>query len=523
MLSIKLETLLTNVLAAVLFLYCLSKFDANLSHTLQCVDTGWLIKTGQYIIAHGIPATDPFNFTCPERAIVIYQWLFAVALGALYQYGGLWLVALASTIVVALLYLWYLPSLMLRQGIKPVYVFGLLSLVCSPIFFWARPQLISFALIAVFTVILEQFRQHGYDKRLWLLPLLMVLWANSHSFWFIGLAMVATYLVPAIGENKCTNRKTLTLLLLSCLGAVLVNPYGWGLVQYNLSFTTEPDFGSIRELQPVILLYPKFNLNLLLYLMLAWLAIINGRRSVPLAGLILAASSTCAALMFYRFIPVAILLTWPYFALTLSKIHFFNNEENKKPNAPHQVSKFSRLPTRGLPLIALACAVLFFLRQFPIEKPVWFTNSDTNFETTKFLKQHPDLTKNMFCDPSIGSCLIFEDLWPVFIDTRFDFYGRRFCTEYNNCFNAEEGWQEYLKKWHVSSLCVDDTYPIYKALLLSPNWLPVFDDKHFSVWLPNNEAGAKRKLEVVNAAKRKPESNLMKQDLPPATRRLKVD
>lgn len=498
MLNTRLENLLTNSFAFLLLIFCLSKFGANIDHTLQCGDTAWLIKTGQYILAHGIPATDCFSFTCPDRPIVIYQWLFTIALGALFQLGGLWLVGLAAGIVTALIYLCYLPASMIRQGVKPIYVFGLLSLVCSPIFFWARPQSISFLLIAIFTIILERFRSHGYNKSLWLLPPLMVLWANTHSFWFIGLAMVATYLLIELAQKQCQNRKSLISLLFACIGAILLNPYGFGLITYNLSFTTEPDFGSIRELQPVLLTHPRFFINHLLYLTLAWLAILRGRRAVPLAGLILAAVACSAALMFYRFVPVAVLLTWPYMGLALSRMTIFNSNQ----------TKVSNLATWGLAAIAISCAVFSFLQRFPLGQSVWFTNSDTNLETTTFLKQHPALTKNMFCDPAIGNTLIFENLSPVFIDTRFDFYGRKFCTEYNNCFNAEEGWQSYLAKWQVSSLCVDDTYQIYQALLSSPDWLLVFDDQHFSVWLANNKAGEKKQQELIASMGGRELSNL---------------
>jgi len=504
-LNTKLENLLTNGFAFLLFISCLSKFGANIDHTLQCGDTAWLIKTGQYILSHGIPATDCFSFTCPDRPIVIYQWLFTIALGVLFQHGGLWLVGLAAGIATALIYLCYLPVSMIRQGVKPIYVFGLLSLVCSPIFFWARPQLISFLLIAVFTIILERFRNHGYNNSLWLLPPLMVLWANTHSFWFIGLAMVATYLLIELGQKQCQNRQRLLLLLFACIGAILVNPYGWGLITYNLSFTTEPDFGSIRELQPVLLTHPRLFINHLLYLTLAWLVILRGHRSVPLAGLILAAVASAAALMFYRFVPVAILLTWPYMGLALSRMTIFNRDQTKP------LKQFSNLESWGFAAIAISCAVFSFLQRFPAGQAVWFTNSDTNLETTIFLKQHPDLTKNMFCDPAIGNCLIFENLSPVFIDTRFDFYGRKFCTEYNNCFNAEEGWQSYLAKWQVSSLCVDDSYQIYQALLSSPDWLLVFDDQHFSLWLPNNQAGEKKRQELVTSMGGRELSNLAPQ------------
>jgi hypothetical protein len=498
-LSSRFEKVITYGFTALLIFVSLTKFGSSVTHTLQCADTAWLIKTGQYIIDHGLPATDPFSWTCHDRPIVIYQWLFAVLLGLLFQQGGLWLVGLATCIAVGLLYIWYLPAAMMRQGVKSVYAFGLLSLVCSPVWFWARPQLASFILIPIFTVILELTRHDGKQKWLWCLPLLMVLWANLHSFWFIGLAMVAAYLLEAILQRTTANSKALLIALCCCLTAVLINPYGWGLIQSHLSFTTEPDFGTIRELQPLLLTQAKYHLSLLLYLILAWCAIIFGRSAVPLSGLILGAAGTIAALVFYRFVPVAILLTWPYAALALAKFSFFSNDRNKELKEHKPLSSYSQLLPKVLPLLAVTCSLYFFLRHFPAGKPVWFTNSDTNIETTQFLKRHPELTKKLLCDPSVGCSLIFENLLPVFIDTRFDFYGRQFCTDFNNCFDAEEGWQQYIEKWQADTLCIDDTFPIYQALLSSPRWLLVFDDDHFSVWLPNNESGVKLRQAIINS------------------------
>ncbi len=451
----------------VMLIFCLTGFYVNIERVLQSSDTAWLIKTGQFILLHGLPTKDPFSWTCSQQPIVIYQWLFSVAASVIYQCGGLWLVGLISAILVAFIYLCFLPASMLVQRVKPVYVFGLLSLTSTPIWFWARPQLISFLLIAAFTYLLERYRLYGFQKTMWILPLLMVLWVNVHSFWFIGLIMVALYLLPAIKSVK------VACLLLLCFVSILANPYGAGIISYNLSFLSEPDFFGIWELQPNLLLAPQANIGILTYFILAWAAIIAGRAKVPLAGLLLAGAGTIASLMFYRFIPVAVLLTWPYVGVALSQFSAFRNEA---------AIKSKRLLV--LPVLAIVCACLFFVIRFPVNKPVWFTHSNSNLEVIKYLKQHPDLTKRMLCGPALGCSQILEDLGPVFIDTRFDFYGQDFCTQYNNCLQAKGNWQAYIDKWQVKSLCIENTCPLYGELLVSHFWRKKYDDGNYSIWLP---------------------------------------
>ncbi|CAN5520427.1 hypothetical protein BH11CYA1_BH11CYA1_03270 [soil metagenome] len=473
---------LAALLLALLALLCLVKFGSHIACTLQSSDSGWLIRTGQYIVEHGIPANDPFSWSSPLRPIVIYQWLYAVILGWLWQQGGLWLVGLATSIIAGLIYLWYLPASMISRGVSAVYTFAMLSLCCTPVLFWARPQITSFVLILAFGAILEHTRTNTSKKSLAALPLLMVLWANLHSFWFIGLGMVAAYLFEAAISKK-TGSKALLLALFACLLAVLINPYGTGLIVYNLSFTTEPDFASIRELQPLLLTQAKSHLYELLYLALAWAAMIMGRRSVPLAGLLLSAITSAAALLLYRFGPVAMLITWPYVSMALASFPIFRSGENIG-ELEAQPKKLRHTLNIGLACLALISALFFYVQQFPQDKPVWFTNSDSSLKVTEFLKEHPALTKRLLCDPAVGSTLIYENIVPVFFDTRFDFYGRQFCTEFNNCFDAEDGWQQYIEKWQVDAVCVDDSYRIYKALLCSPAWQKIYDDKNFSVWLP---------------------------------------
>src|SRR5262245_51402617 len=63
-------------------------------------DTGWHIRTGEWILAHGrVPYQDLFSFTKPGQPWFAWEWLWDVMFAGLHAYGGLAAVALASLLV----------------------------------------------------------------------------------------------------------------------------------------------------------------------------------------------------------------------------------------------------------------------------------------------------------------------------------------------------------------------------------------------------------------------------------------
>ena len=95
------KTWLLNIVGIALICVCVLNFCANIWRVLQSSDTAWLIKTGEYIAQHGLQVTDVFSWTVKDRPWIIYQWMFALAFGALFHKGGLWLVGLTAALAAA--------------------------------------------------------------------------------------------------------------------------------------------------------------------------------------------------------------------------------------------------------------------------------------------------------------------------------------------------------------------------------------------------------------------------------------
>jgi hypothetical protein len=471
--------------ALVLGAICFSIFRDDVWRVFQSSDTAWLVKTGEYVLTHGLPVTDIFSWTHSDRPWVIYQWFFELCAGGLYMAGGLWLAGLGGLLVFSLIYFWLLPSQMIKTGVKPVFAIAILSLIITPAWFWLRPQLFSFLLIVVFMNLLEDFRQNGLKPVLWWLPPLMVLWTNSHSFWFIGLILIFSYLASALRAKTQRHRKQLIAIAIASSLALFINPYGANILAYNYSFVSRPEIAAIKELHPILLTEPLAHCLLLLYFALCWGALILGRRHVPSTGLWLSASFTFAALCCYRFAPLGVLITWPYLSIALSNWEITRSDANGETATGLKIGKRGRLIANlAPPLLAVTACLLSYVSVFPYKHPIWFTHQYSNKGAVDFLKENPKLLDHMFCDDALGCSLILENLGPVFIDTRFDFYGQDFCNQFRRCLYAhdDDDWRNLFDSWKINSAGARNNAPLCQELKHRSSWTCVFDDGQYSIF-----------------------------------------
>ena len=66
-------------------------------------DTGWHIRTGEWILQNGrVPTTDFYSFTKPGQPWYAWEWLWDVVFAWLHQQAGMAAVVLASILVLCL-------------------------------------------------------------------------------------------------------------------------------------------------------------------------------------------------------------------------------------------------------------------------------------------------------------------------------------------------------------------------------------------------------------------------------------
>jgi len=391
--------------------------------------------------------------------------MFAAACAALYKVGSLWLVGLASCVGSALLIFWLLPRIWMNAGVNPALTFLTLAAVQTPHWFNARPQLCSYFFLLAFLSILEKYRKDG-SKLLWLLPPLMVLWVNVHSFWFIGLFALITY----TAVSRC---KKLLAVTAACIAAVFVNPYGAQLPAYVAAFATPQQYSKIYELQPWLTSAEYW--WTLLFVPFAAFVLWKRRAQIPTAGFILAAVATVAALLMRRFEPICVLMAWPYLAIALA------------PSAvPSATARFG-WKKFALPAAALALPVFTWYSQFPTLPSAWMVYTEDTYPLLKIVQDHVG-TERIFETPIIGSWMLaMNPASEVFVDSRFDAYPKQFLQRVDDCLEATEPTLDQLDQMGIQHVVVRDDMPLAHLLISSPTWYVALDDGMVSWWIRTSD------------------------------------
>ena len=203
-------------------------------------DIWWHLRTGQWIVEHGrVPATDPFSTFGHERAWVAYSWLFEVVVFGISRGSGLlgiWIFRAAMVYAVAVA----LHRLLAGREPRFVRVAGLLAVAYVALLGidterpWHFTVLFSILTVAV----IEEVRSGRRPWWLWWLPPVFALWASLHVQFVMGLGLLALATICGfIGDYRArmsgrpdqpAGGPILLALLVACLLATGINPYGFG-------------------------------------------------------------------------------------------------------------------------------------------------------------------------------------------------------------------------------------------------------------------------------------------------------
>ena len=195
-------------------------------------DLGWHLAAGDLIRAQGhIPFQDPWSFTAGGRQWFNLSWLWDVIASVIFQYtkfGGLILFVVACGAVIV----GYLTSICLSAGASAIAVcISVLSgCLLYPAFGAAYPNIYLAAApnisTMLFSVIFYGECLKGTRRR-FLLPAIMVLWANLHGGFLLGLLIVGVFGGVALLRRDWVNFKIYGFVGIGCLVATFINPLGW--------------------------------------------------------------------------------------------------------------------------------------------------------------------------------------------------------------------------------------------------------------------------------------------------------
>ena len=169
-------------------------------------DLWWHVKVGEGILAtRHWPTTDPYSFTVAGQPWIAYEWLGEVVLAAANRVAGVrgldaLLILLGFAVLAALYALATLRSGNAKAGFAAVAV---LIILATPSFS-LRPQMLGYLFLVLTLIALERFRQ-GNGRALWFLPVLFLLWVNTHGSFVIGMGAIAAYYLGGLWEFRVGN------------------------------------------------------------------------------------------------------------------------------------------------------------------------------------------------------------------------------------------------------------------------------------------------------------------------------
>ena len=168
---------------------------------LRAMDVWWHVRAGQWVMAHRQVLTlDPFSYASADRPWIDVQWLFQVILAAAHGAGGVPGIILLTAGMCAAISLvgstardcrwpsWvgaacWLPALALLSGRFP-----------------PRPEIFSLLGVAAYLAVL--LRANDNPAWVWALPLIQVVWVNTHALFVLGPIILGLYVIDRVASVR---------------------------------------------------------------------------------------------------------------------------------------------------------------------------------------------------------------------------------------------------------------------------------------------------------------------------------
>ena len=471
---------------------------------LSDCDTGWHIRTGEWIIANGwVPVRDVFSFTKPDAPWFAWEWLSDVLFAKLNAFGGLQTVAMFAMLLLCVTF-GALFLLVRRKSSAVVAVLvTMIGGTASSIHWLARPHLFTLLFLVLFYAGLEQVEE-GRTRVLGVpilaaFPVVTVLWANLHGGFFVGALMILIYgagevlrliFSPDTADRKPEWRKARRYFLsgLACLAASLINPYTYHLHVHMAQYLRDP-WNSQHIIE---FLSPSFHHPLAIFfeamLAMAVVASIANLRSGRFTEALLLIVWAHGALLAARNIPIFVIVAAPPVAAVMQQWLLRLPDLNVAGWVRAAARKFNRVAeetgeTDALARLHLVSILGLLLVAAVVYSPHPPKKFRAEFDPTYYpagalATLRSDPAGRVFTHDEWGDYLIYR-LYPghkVFVDGRSDFYGDDFEDKYSDVLNVKYGWEKTLSGFGVDTILMPPNAPLTGALKESSRWRVVYDD-----------------------------------------------
>ncbi|MFA4880155.1 MAG: hypothetical protein WC650_00825 [Candidatus Doudnabacteria bacterium] len=466
---------------------------------LTTADLGRHLKNGELILQGDFQHLfeNYYSYTYPDFPFTNHHWGSAVIFYLVLQltgFAGLHLFYVVASFIIFTLF-FILTKKEAGLGLASIISFLVLPLIAER--GEVRPEIFTYLFVSLFFWLLWEYRKGRLPfKWLFLLPIIQILWVNTHIYFFLGPVLIAVFLLERLIFFSPQKIKKIGLILILVCLASLINPFFVKGAIYP--FKIFQNYGyEILENKSVIFLekYGLQNPNLLLFEIILGLLILSfvillifNRHKFSLPLFCLAAIFSFMGWWALRNFTLFGLFTLPILAINLKNI------------LASRISSHSW--SFKIAYVLTAIFILIFFLSDPkcqINYNVRLGLSQKNNAAAEFL-QKEKIRGPIFNNYDIGSYLIFH-LYPrerIFVDNRPEAYPASFFKEvYIPMQEKKEIWQAQERKYNFNAIifAYHDLTPWTQKFLVErvedPAWAPVFVDNYTLIFLKRDAQNQK--------------------------------
>lgn len=478
-----------------------------LTHKIDLVtaDLGRHIKNGEVLLEDtSILERNFYSYTNPDFEVLNHHWGSGFLLYATHRTFGFSGVQLLFTAI-------SLGALAVFVATSRIYagwdMIGCAALAALPLLAERteiRPEVLSYLFAGLFFLILCLYRESHksgvspsdlppkYDrtymvKAVWLLPLIEVLWVNSHIYFILGPLLIGAFIVELVVSRRA-ELKRLLLVLFATVGATLVNPFGYRALMETLTIFQNYGYRLAENQSVVFMQQHGGSPNLILFeiafgtlAVILTIVFIRNRKALRISHLLVAFGTSLMAWLAIRNISLFGLFLIPLAASLLESL------------IPASTARPVTSRWAAFLVAALLVAFLVFglQRYFPYWREFGVGLETGNSRAAEFIRER-GVAGPIFNNYDIGGYLIYHlyPKLPVFVDNRPEAYPVSFFRDvYIPMQEDEQVWSRELQEYDFNAIifAYRDATPwgqaFLRARIVDALWAPVFADDRVIVFL----------------------------------------
>jgi Flp pilus assembly protein TadD len=478
-------------------------------HKIVAYDVWWQLKTGEWVLDHGFPSTDPFSYATPDRPWIEMRWLYCVAANLIFKGFGLNALIIAETVLVSLAFgcLWVVD----RKA--PVWgrCLGVAcALAVAHLRFTIRPELVTFLLLSVTLLGLHRYKSGARTRWIYALPVMQVLWTNSHTvfilgpvtIWIFALAELAAGWTPfrSLRASAMSRERLRPLLVVAALSTVacVASPYSIRGALFPLQLFSQIQAGNvIREL--ITELQSPFSYSgsifFIRYPIVAVISaltfLLNWKRPSPGAiGL------WCA----YLYLSTQSERNLSLFGLVAGFCVIVNCSEAARDKHPGRVRTFAAWSTRAvcaaLALVAIPAVVTdFYYQKIDPSRRFGFGVAKYRFPIRAMAFIDAERLPGPILSNLVDSNFVLFDRGSksIYVDGRLEVYGGEIFKRADDLFRTGNGFDEAVASHGIGTVLVayGTDGNMFRAVMRKADWAPLyFDETHVVFVRVTPETGA---------------------------------